>query len=172
VELLREHGPVLELGPGRGELLEALRDAGVQARGVDLDEGMAAHARERGLDVATGDGLAALDAEPDGSLGAIVGIQVIEHVARRELGRMLALARAKLRPGGLLVAETVNPHAGHALKTFWVDLTHEHPVFPEVALALAQAAGFGEAFVWFPHGRGDVDADRFVQSSYALVATA
>ena len=77
-----------------------------------------------------------------------------------------------LRPGGLFVAETVNPHAGHALKTFWVDLTHQHPVFPEVTLALAGDAGFASAFVCHLAGGRDVERDRFSQSSYALVATA
>ena len=35
------HAPVLDVGCGRGELLELLRDAGIEARGVDLDAGMA-----------------------------------------------------------------------------------------------------------------------------------
>ncbi len=38
--LLRDHAPVLDVGCGRGELLSLLREAGVEARGVDTDEGM------------------------------------------------------------------------------------------------------------------------------------
>lgn len=171
VELLREHGPVVDVGCGRGELLDLLRGAGVEARGVDLDAGMAEVARERGLDVSVEDALTYLEREADGSLGAIVSMQVIEHLPGEALRRLFALAHAKLRPGGLLVAETVNPHAAHALKTFWVDLTHQHPVFPEVALALAADAGFQEAFICHLLGTRDVDRDRFQESSYAVVAT-
>jgi glycosyltransferase involved in cell wall biosynthesis/2-polyprenyl-3-methyl-5-hydroxy-6-metoxy-1,4-benzoquinol methylase len=171
VDLLRGHAPVIDVGCGRGELLELLRDAGIEARGVDLDAGMAEVARERGLDVTVEDAVSFLEREGDGTLGAIVSMQVIEHVPQGDLRRLLALAHAKLRPGGLFVAETVNPHAAHALKTFWVDLTHQHPVFPEVTLALAADAGFEQAFIWHPLGSRDVDRDRFQESSYALVAT-
>lgn len=170
--LLAEHGPVLDVGCGRGELLEVLRDAGIEARGVDLDAGMAARAAERGLDVVVGDGVAYVEGLEAGSLGAIVSMQVIEHLPREPLLRLFAAARRALRPGGLFVAETVNPHAGHALKTFWVDLTHQHPVFPEVALALAGDAGFREGFITHPDGGRDAERDRFAQSSYAVVATA
>jgi SAM-dependent methyltransferase len=163
---------VLEVGSGRGELLERLGAAGIAASGVDIDEGMAAEGRARGLAIDIGDGVAHLERLADGSLGAVVSIQVIEHLPREALLQLFAVARRKLAPGGLLVAETVNPHAPHALKTFWVDLTHRHPIFPEVTLVLAASAGFREAFVWHPGGSGDVTRDRFVQSSYALVATA
>jgi len=62
---------------------------------------------------------------------------VIEHLSYDELLRFLTLAHRKLRPGGILIAETVNPHSLSAFKTFWVDPTHVSPIFPEVAAALA-----------------------------------
>ena len=71
----------------------------------------------------------------------------------------------------MLIAETVNPHSVPALKTFWVDLTHQHPIFPEVALALCLSAGFSDAYVFYPNGTGDVEADRYTQGEYAVVAT-
>ena len=94
--------------------------------------------------------VAHLEALPDGSLGAIVSIQVIEHLPRDGLRGCSRSHAPSASPGGLFVAETVNPHAAHALKTFWVDLTHEHPIFPEVALALAGGAGYREAFIAHP----------------------
>jgi SAM-dependent methyltransferase len=99
-------------------------------------------------------------------------MQVLEHLPADALVRLFAAARRALRPGGVLVAETINPHAAHALKTFWVDLTHVHPLFPEVMLALARDSGFAGAFVCHLLGERDVRRDRFVQSSYAVVATA
>ena len=163
---------MLDVGCGRGELLELLRDAGVEASGVDADAGMAARAQERGLDVTVGDGVEHLRGLPDGSLGAVTAMQVIEHLPPAAFTALLDVARQKLRPGGLLVAETVNPHAGHALKTFWVDVTHQHPLFPESVLALVRAAGYREGFVCHLAGLRDVERDRFNESSYAVVATA
>jgi SAM-dependent methyltransferase len=172
VGLLEGHGPVLDVGAGRGELLEVLGRAGIEARGVDADAGMAAGARAAGLDVAEGDAIAHLESLPPGSLGAVTAIHVIEHLPADALVRFFQVARERLRPGGLLIAETVNPHAPYALKTFWVDPTHEHPVFPEVALALADIAGFSEGFMWFPRGTRDAEVDRFRQDAYAVVAQA
>ena len=69
-----------------------------------------------------------------------------------------------------MILETVNPHAPAALKNFWIDLTHQHPVFPEVLLILCRGAGFGSAYVFHPGGTGDVDADREQVGDYALIA--
>ena len=170
VELLAGQDPVLDVGCGRGELLEQLKVAGIEASGVDADAGMAERARAAGLDVAVGDGIAHLESLPPGSLGAITAIHVIEHLPADALVRFFRLARERLRPGGLLVCETINPHAVHALKTFWVDPTHQHPLFPEVAVVLADVAGFRRGFMWFPRGTGDAEADRFREDAYAVVA--
>lgn len=172
VDLLRECPPVLDVGCGRGELLDLLRDAGVEARGVDLDEGMVAHCREKGHAVELGDANDYLERLDDGSLGAIFAAQVVEHMPYESLLRFFDLARRKLRPGGLFVIETVNPHSIQALKAFWVDLTHEQPIFPEVALALCRLHGFESAQVVFPNGRGDLERDRVEQGEFAVVATA
>ena len=152
VELLRGHAPVLDVGCGRGELLSLLREAGIEARGVDTDEGMVTRARRLGLDVEHDDGIAYLDRVEPASLGAVTAIHVVEHLPYDQLDRLFAAARTALRPGGLLVAETINPHSLSAFKTFWVDPTHRGPVFPEVARTLALIHGFGSAEIIHPHG--------------------
>jgi 2-polyprenyl-3-methyl-5-hydroxy-6-metoxy-1,4-benzoquinol methylase/glycosyltransferase involved in cell wall biosynthesis len=172
VALLAGHAPVLDVGCGRGELLEQLGRAGIEARGVDADAGMAERARAAGLDVTVADAVEHLESLDPASLGAITAIHVIEHMPADALARFFRVARERLRPGGLLVCETINPHAVHALKTFWVDLTHQHPVFPEVAVVLADVAGFRRGFMWFPRGTGDAEADRFQEDAYAVVAEA
>jgi glycosyltransferase involved in cell wall biosynthesis len=171
LDLLDGREPVFEFGCGRGEFLDLMRDAGLQSVGVDLDAGMVARCHEKGhAGVAHGDGLERLESLQDGSLGAIFSAQVIEHLPYRQLLELLTLARAKLRDDGLLILETVNPHSAPALKTFWVDLTHEQPIFPEVALALCRDAGFASAYVFHPGGSGDVERDRFTEGAYAVVA--
>jgi glycosyltransferase involved in cell wall biosynthesis/SAM-dependent methyltransferase len=172
VELLREHPPVLDIGCGRGELLELLGEAGVEARGIDIDAGMVERARTKGLSVDEADALSHLEDQAAGGLGAIVAVQVIEHLSYEYLERLFEVSRRALAPGGLLVLETINPHSLPAFKTFWVDPTHRGPIFPEVAHALALIHGFGEARIVYPHGSGDAELDRVEQTEYALVATA
>jgi SAM-dependent methyltransferase len=172
VELLRGHEPVLDVGCGRGELLQLLAEAGVEARGVDIDPGMVERCRNKGLRVEQADAVSYLHELPAGALGAVIAVQVIEHLSYEDLQRLFEHSRRALAPGGMLVVETINPHSLPAFKTFWVDPTHRGPIFPEVAQALAVIHGFGEARILYPHGSGDAEGDRIEQTEYALVATA
>jgi glycosyltransferase involved in cell wall biosynthesis/SAM-dependent methyltransferase len=172
VELLRGHEPVLDLGCGRGELLELLSEAGIEARGVDSDQGMVERSRSKRLAVEQGDAVSYLEQLPEGSLGAVVAVHVIEHLAYTDLRRLLELSSRALRPGGLFIAETVNPHSIPAFKTFWVDPTHRAPIFPEVASALALIHGFAGAEIVFPRGSGDAETDRIEETEYTLLARA
>jgi SAM-dependent methyltransferase len=142
VEVFRDAAPVLDVGCGRGELLSLLRDAGVDARGVDADADMVAYARGEGLAVEQADLIEHLERLGDASLGGIFAGQVVEHLPPGPLFRFLELAHAKLRPGGLLVAETINPLSPIALRNYFADLTHAQPLVPETLALLAREAGF------------------------------
>jgi SAM-dependent methyltransferase len=107
----------------------------------------------------------------DASLPAAFSAQVIEHLGPEDLNRFLRALRAKLLPGGVAVLETVNPHMPSALKAFWVDPTHHHPLFPEVTLALCRFAGFSSGRVLFPSGTGDFAHDLYTSPDYAVVLT-
>ena len=139
----RDAAPVLDVGCGRGELLSLLREAGVEATGVDRDPDMVALCRDEGLEVAQGDAVAHLEALPDESLGGVFAAQVVEHLPPAPLVRLLELACAKLRPGGILVAETMNPLSLVAMRNYYADLTHAQPLVPETLVLLARQAGFG-----------------------------
>jgi 2-polyprenyl-3-methyl-5-hydroxy-6-metoxy-1,4-benzoquinol methylase len=171
LSLVRDHQPVLDVGCGRGEFLGLLAREGIAATGVDSDPGMVRRCSELGLDAELGDGNTFLKGLQDGSLGTVFSAQVIEHLPHAELHRMLELALRKLRPGGLFIAETVNPHRISSLKTFWVDLSHQHPIFPEVALAACAIAGFRSAYVFAPTFES-FESARFSSPAYAVVAAA
>ncbi len=171
VPLVADHALVLDAGCGRGEFLDLLGEAGIEAGGVDLDPGMVSRCREKGHEVEHADLLERLEATEPGSLGCIFSAQVIEHLDAEQLQRFMDLSVQRLRKGGRLIVETVNPHCAEALKAFWVDPTHQQPLFPETMLALCQLAGFGAAYAFCPLGSGDWEADRLVQGEYAIVAT-
>ena len=177
VDDFRDAAPVLDVGCGRGELLGLLRDAGIEARGVDADADMIAYARGDGLDVEQADALAHLEALPDASLGGIFAGQVVEHLPPAVLFRFLELAAQKLRPGGPLIAETINPLSPLALRSYFADLTHAQPLVPETLALLARQAGFREVetrFLNAPRHADDVDERireiLFAPLDYAIVA--
>jgi O-antigen chain-terminating methyltransferase len=144
VDVLRSAAPVLDAGCGRGELLGLLREAGVEARGIDADSDMVAYARGDGLDVQQADLVEYLEAAADASLGAIFMGQVVEHLPAPTLVQTFQLAAAKLRPGGVLIAETINPLSPIALRNYFADLTHAQPLVPETLELLARQSGFAE----------------------------
>jgi SAM-dependent methyltransferase len=175
----RDSAPVLDVGCGRGEFLSLLREAGIEARGVDADADMVAYARGEGLEVEQADVLAYLERLPDGSLGGIFAAQLVEHLPPASLLRLLQLAAAKLRSGGLLVAETINPLSPLALRHYFADLTHAQPLVPETLALLARQAGFPETELRFlnapesPEGIEPAVGDiLFAPLDYALVARA
>jgi O-antigen chain-terminating methyltransferase len=175
VELLRGYEPVLDLGCGRGELLQLLRDAGIEARGVDADADMVAFARGAGVEVRQGDLLAELASAADASLGAVTALQVVEHLPPPALVRFLDESARALRPGGLLVAETINPSSPAALRHFFADLTHAQPLVPETLELLARHAGFGVVEIRFmnepqPHDDQRISEQLFAPLDYALIA--
>jgi SAM-dependent methyltransferase len=171
LDLLAPHAPVFDAGCGRGELLDLLRQRGVESMGADPDSTMVERCQAKGHSVTLGTAEDRLDELGEASVGAVFSAQVIEHMPYAALARFMRVALRALRPGGLFVAETVNPHAPHALKTFWVDPTHQHPLFPEVTVTLCRLAGFASAYVFHPHGTGHVEDDRYRESEYAVVAT-
>jgi O-antigen chain-terminating methyltransferase len=141
-------GPVLDIGCGRGEFVDLLVKAGIEARGVDLNGAMVAEARRAGLDVVVADGIAHLQSLPEGSLGGIFAAQVVEHLGAEEVLALVREARRVLREGGILVLETLNPKC-LAIFTgqFYLDPSHRNPVHPETLSFLASGVGFRETEV-------------------------
>jgi O-antigen chain-terminating methyltransferase len=177
VDDFRGAAPVLDVGCGRGELLGLLRDAGIEARGIDADADMVAYARGEGLEVEQADAIAHLQQMPDESLSGIFAGQVVEHLPPATLFRFLELAAQKLRSGGLFIAETINPLSPLALRSYFADLTHAQPLVPETLELLARQAGFRTVetrFLNAPRHADDVDERireiLFAPLDYALVA--
>ena len=170
LSIIGDQAPVLDVGCGRGEFLQLLRTNGISASGVDIDPSMVERARGHGLTVDLTDAETALRARPAGSLGAVTSFQVVEHISPEQMRHLFEASFDALAPGGLLIAETVNPHSPAALKTFWLDLTHIRPLFPESLLFLARECGFASARIFFPSGSGDLDTDLRNCGEYALIA--
>jgi SAM-dependent methyltransferase len=141
--LFTEADDVVDVGCGRGEFLELLRERGIRAHGVDTNQAMVDECRARGLSVERDDALSYLIRQPESGVGGLVAIQVVEHFEPAYLLKVLEAAYRKLRPGAPLVLETINPACWMAFfETYIRDLTHARPLHPDTLRYLVQAAGF------------------------------
>ncbi|MDQ2843061.1 MAG: class I SAM-dependent methyltransferase [Acidobacteriota bacterium] len=147
--LLKEHGigstamPILDLGCGRGEWLELLREHGLQAQGLEQNEIMIEQCKFRGLDVIQGDSLSYLGTLPEACMGAVTSFHMVEHLPFEITLTLIDETLRVLKPGGILILETPNPQnvlvASH---TFHLDPTHVKPL-PSVMLRFfVEARGF------------------------------
>jgi 2-polyprenyl-3-methyl-5-hydroxy-6-metoxy-1,4-benzoquinol methylase len=120
---------VLDIGCGRGEFLELMRDAGVPARGIDLSREFVDHCRGKALAAEVADLFAYLTGLADASLDGIFSAQVVEHLPPGRLPDIIRLAAQKLRRGAVLAIETPNPACLAIFAThFYLDPTHARPI--------------------------------------------
>jgi SAM-dependent methyltransferase len=135
--------PVLDVGCGNGDWLDVLRDQGMSARGVDSNRLFVELCRGRGLSVAEGDALQYLRGLGDGSLGAVTGMHIAEHLPFETLVQLIDECRRVLCIGGVIALETPNPeHLLVASNYFYNDPTHRNPLPPDTLRWLVEARGF------------------------------
>jgi O-antigen chain-terminating methyltransferase len=135
--------PILDVGCGRGEWLELLRESGYIARGLDSNRVMLDTCRARGLEVIEEDVIAHLQSLPDALLGAVTGFHIIEHLPFPVLLKLLDETRRVLKVGGIAIFETPNPQnilvGSH---NFYIDPTHLNPLPSPLSKFVLEYAGF------------------------------
>lgn len=135
---------VLDIGCGRGEFLELMRDAGVEARGIDLSTESVGLCRSKGLEAKIADVFLYLSEQPEAKFGGIFCAQVIEHLPPQKLSELIKLAARCLEPGGVIAIETPNPECLAIFAThFYLDPTHTHPVPYPLLVFYLEESGIG-----------------------------
>jgi SAM-dependent methyltransferase len=157
-EDVRDAFIVADLGCGRGEVLSALSEAGIQAFGVDENPDQARDAVAAGLRVEITDILGFLTTQDDQSIDVIVSLHVIEHFDFARQAALLAGAARVLKAGGALILETPNPeNLRVGAWKFHIDPTHLKPLPPELLTLMVEHAGFTEIRVARLHPERELD---------------
>ena len=142
-DAVTQNAPLLDIGCGRGEWLLLLRDSNIPATGIDTNVASVQECSAQGLNVSHADAITYLSNAKEKSLGAITLFQVLEHLPFATMVHLLRLALRALVPGGVLIAEVPNSETlSVGASTFWIDPTHERPLFPGLLEFLATEVGY------------------------------
>jgi O-antigen chain-terminating methyltransferase len=170
--LLKEAGienDILDIGCGRGEWLELLKEEGFAGRGVEINRVLIEQLRNVGLEVMEEDALSYLRSLPDESLAAVTAFHFIEHLSFETLIEVLDEIAGALRPGGLVIFETPNPkNLVVGACNFYSDPTHVKPLFPETIRFILSNRGFTDVSIEYVNPVGGSPFKDESESSQAL----
>lgn len=160
---------ILDIGCGRGEWLDLLKDEGVQARGIEINSVLAEELRGRGFEIIEEDALAYLSAVPDRSLNAVTAFHFIEHLSFATFIALLEEIARTLKPGGVVIFETPNPkNLVVGACNFYSDPTHHKPFFPETLHFILSNRGFVDVRLEYVNSSGTSHFEGDSQSAEAL----
>ncbi len=135
--------PVLDIGCGRGEWLELLKEHNIPAYGIDINSVMVERTAALGLDARSEDALEHMKGLPGGAVSALTAFHVVEHLPFGVLIDFFDEALRVLAPGGVAIFETPNPETMRVgATTFYNDPTHRNPIPPQVLQFMAAHRGF------------------------------
>jgi len=151
-----KNSPVLDIGCGRGEWLELLKESGLHSKGLDLNKIMIRICKEQGLNVAEGEALSFLKDISGHSLGAVTCFHLIEHCGFEYLVKLLKEILRVLKPGGLVILETPNPdNILVGSRNFYLDPTHNKPLPSPLIKLILQSCGFSQVEIMYLNPYGD-----------------
>ena len=137
-----------DLGCGRGEWLEILKQNGFTARGCDVSEEMLKECEKNALEAKNQGAIEFLSELEDSSLALVSAFQLVEHLEFSELCELIKQARRVLKDGGILLLETPNPeNLRVATLNFYLDVTHVKPIPPMLLEYLCEFEGFNNTFM-------------------------
>ncbi|HTA45875.1 MAG TPA: class I SAM-dependent methyltransferase [Bryobacteraceae bacterium] len=135
---------VLDIGCGRGEFLELMREMGIPAKGIDLGTESVAQCLDKGLQAEVADLFTFVGPSTEGEFDGIFASQIVEHIEPGRLPEMIRLCARSLRRGGVLAMETPNPDCLAIFATyFYLDPTHTRPVPRQLLEFYMEEAGIG-----------------------------
>ncbi len=134
---------LIDVGCGRGEWIELLKENFINAKGVDLNRSMVNKAIEYNVDAITMDAISYLKSLKDESISVVTGFHIVEHLPFEVLIALFDESLRVLKKGGMIIFETPNPEnllVGSC--TFYTDPTHINPIPPITLEFLATNRGF------------------------------
>lgn len=156
-----DHTNVVDVGCGRGEWLELLKENRFIYTGVDLNESMVKSCKELNLNAVEADAISYLSTLEDSSVYVITGFQIVEHIGTENIVRLLKESYRVLKSGGMAIFETPNPeNLIIGACNFYFDSTHIKPIPPAQLQFLAESSGFDRVDILRLHPYNVIDIEK------------
>ncbi|MBE9222036.1 methyltransferase domain-containing protein [Cyanobacterium stanieri LEGE 03274] len=133
----------IDIGCGRGEWLEIIKELGYQGKGVDLNQIMVEDCNYRGLKVIVSDCVEYLTSLDDNSVDVITGFHIVEHLPLKTILDLFKECLRVLKPHGMVIFETPNPdNILVGSRNFYNDPTHRNPIPNATLTFMLESVGF------------------------------
>ncbi|HOW33235.1 MAG TPA: methionine biosynthesis protein MetW [Methanoregulaceae archaeon] len=147
---------VLVIGSGGGDLLEAMRQEGIVARGVDADPACVSFCQSRGFEAECNDPIPYLEQVKDASLDGIVLDWKRGQPGPADAIRLLHLCCQKIKPGGYCILESINPLSYTSFTRVFHTMADVNPIHPDALKYLFESVGFSEVQIRFSDSMPDL----------------
>jgi O-antigen chain-terminating methyltransferase len=167
------HLPVVDIGCGKGDFLEFLRDNGIKGEGVDINKASAEIAIHKGLDVSVADAFDYIKALGDNSTSVISLLEVAEHISFEYFFKLCDEISKKIANNGCFVMDTINPWCYYKLGSFCLDPSHIRFPSPESIKLMLEMFGFNSINIRFyaPLGIGARTLNKLANyEGYSIIA--
>lgn len=142
VERYRDCKAFIDVASGQGHFLELMKEAGIPAKGIELDKGLCESSKSRGLEVIQASFFEYLKTCPPGSFDGAQASHIIEHFTPTDVEELFRLLAPTLKPGSLFAVITPNPaNLRRMVGDFYRDPTHVRPYPISAIKKLLQRAG-------------------------------
>lgn len=145
---LNKELPIIDIGCGKGDFLDALQNNNIKYIGIDLNRENAVLAENRGHKIIIGDAFPIIKEKKDNSLAGITMFQVVEHVPFKRIFENIFVFFEKINKNGILMINTINPYCYRRIGNFFLDPSHINFTPPEIYKIIMEMAGFSDIKIW------------------------
>ncbi len=173
---LSEKYPFLEVGFGRGEFLEILRESGIHTIiGLETNKSRVIESSKKGFNAIHVDAVDYL-MQYQGGLSGLSAFHVVEHMSFEEIFDFLYIAHQKLIKNGLVIVETPNPQNIQVSSwSFYFDHTHKIKLPAEFLQSIFEYIGYSKVDIVYSSAlksnrKTDIQRLIYGPMDYAIVA--
>jgi len=145
----RQDLAILDLACGAGHFLYCLKKRGYKnIRGIDIAEKQLEIAKSMGIsEVEKADIFEYLPAHKE-NFDVVVAFDIIEHLKKDEVFKLLDAIRESLRPQGVVIIHTINASSLFVARSVYCDFTHEVCFTAISLLTVLRVCGFVDVKVF------------------------